>query len=107
MSLAVVGVLASGCEEPNTTSYDPVGVAAADAGLLLETVPAEQVASCVGWTKFGAAVGDVTDLARWESAERSERTLADVCAELGRTDPAALAAMHEDWIEVQASFASG
>lgn len=104
--MAVVGVLASGCKEPNTTSYDPVGVAAADAGLVLETVSAEQIASCVEWTKFGAAVGDAADLARWESAERSERILADVCTEIGRTDPAALAVMHEDWIAAQASFAS-
>ena len=106
MSVAIVGTFASGCKEPNTTSYDPVGVAAADAGMVLGTVSADQIISCVEWTKFGAAVGDVTGVARWDSAERSETILAEVCAEIGRTDPAALAAMHEDWIAVQASFTS-
>ena len=100
VSLAVIGVFASGCKDPNTTSYDPVGAAAADA--TLDIVPHDQVASCVESTKFGAYVGDAAALGRWNSAGQSESDLAEVCNGIWRADPAALAAIHSDWIETQA-----
>ena len=72
MPLAVVGVLASGCTDPNTTSYDPVGAAAAEANL--DLVPHEQIASCVEATKFGAYVGDAAAL---------DRLIGELCARAG------------------------
>ncbi len=105
VSVVVIGVLASGCKEPNTTSYDPVGVAAADANMELEAVPPpEQVTSCVESTKFGAYVGDATAQARWDAAGQSEGALSDVCSQLGRIDPAALAIIHWNWTAAQSSI---
>jgi hypothetical protein len=98
--LAVVGVLASGCSDPNTTSYDPVGVAADDASL--DLVPHDQIASCVESTKFGAYVEDAAALERWNSAGQSDAGLAEVCNQIWRDDPAALARIHSDWMATQA-----
>jgi hypothetical protein len=98
--LVVIGALASGCEDPDTTSYDPVGVAAVAANL--DVVPHDQIASCVEWTKFGALVGDAAALERWDSAGRSDAAVAEVCLEIWRADPTELAAMHSDWLEAQA-----
>jgi len=103
-SLVVIGVLASGCKEPNTTNYDPVGHAAADANMELAIVPPEQVTSCVESTKFGAYVGDLAARTRWDAAEQSEGVLSDVCSQLGRTDPAALATIHWNWTAAQSSI---
>ena len=100
MALAVIGVLASGCKDPNTTSYDPVGVAAADANL--DLVPHDQIASCVESTKLGVYMGDAVAFDRWISAGESEANLAEVCNQIGRADPAALATMHSDWMATQA-----
>ena len=104
MPLAVVGVLASGCKDPDTTSYDPVGVAAVDAEL--ELVPHDQIASCVESTKFGAYVGDAAALERWNSAGQSDADLVEVCNEIWRADPAALATIHSDWMATQALTAA-
>ena len=98
--LAVVGVLASGCKDPNTTSYDPVGVAAVDAEL--DLLPHDQITSCVESTKFGAFVGDAAALDRWNSAGQSDADLAAVCKQIWRADPAALATIHTDWMATQA-----
>jgi hypothetical protein len=100
VALAVVGVLASGCKDPNTTSYDPVGAAAAEANL--DLVPHEQIASCVESTKFGAFVGEAAALERWNSAGQSDADLADVCNQIWSDDPTALATIHSDWMETQA-----
>ena len=104
VSLIVVGVLASGCANPNTTDYDPVGVAAAGANMELVSVPPEQVASCVESTKFAAFLGDVDALARWDAAGHSEDALSDICTQIGDDDPAALATMQRNWIAVQSSI---
>lgn len=101
--LAVVGVLASGCTDPNTTSYDPVGVAAVDASL--DIVPHDQITSCVESTKFGAYVSDAAALERWNSAGQTDAGLAEVCTKIWRADPAALATIHSDWMATQASIA--
>ena len=103
MPLAVLVLLASGCKDPNTTSYDPVGAAAADADL--DLVPQEQVTACVESTKFGAYVGDPLALERWNSADRSDDDLAAVCTQIWRGDPTALAAIHSDWMTTQALIA--
>jgi hypothetical protein len=102
--LVVVGVLASGCKDPNTTSYDPVGAAAADANL--DIVPHDQVASCVESTKFGAYVGDAAALERWKSAGESDADLEDVCVQIWRADPTKLAAIHSGWMATQAAIAA-
>ncbi len=102
--LLAVGVLASGCANPNTTDYDPVGVAAAGANMELVSVPPEQVASCVESTKFAAFVGDVDARARWDAAGQSEDALSDMCSQIGHDDPDALATMQRNWIAVQASI---
>jgi hypothetical protein len=99
--VAVIGVLASGCTDPNTTSYDPVGVAAGDAEL--DLVPHDQITSCVESTKFGAYVGDAVALERWNSAGQSEPQLAEACNEIWRADPAALARIHSQWLAARAS----
>jgi hypothetical protein len=97
VSLALIAFVASGCEEPNTTDYDPMGAAAASAGMELADVPVEQVASCVELTKIEAMEGDPAAQARWDAAGQSDILLSSACTELGRTDPAALATMHWDW----------
>jgi hypothetical protein len=102
--LAVIGLLASGCKDPNTTSYDPVGVAAAEASM--DLVPHDQITSCVESTKFGAYVGDAVAFERWNSAGQSEANLAKVCNQIWRADPAALATIHSDWMETQALVAA-
>ena len=101
--LAVLGVLASACTDPNTTSYDPVGVAAVDADL--DLVPHDQITSCVESTKFGAYVGDAAALERWNSAGESVADLAEVCTRIWRADPAALATIHSEWMTTQALIA--
>jgi hypothetical protein len=101
-SMTMLGLAASGCADPNTTDYDPVGVAAAGANM--ELAEPEHVTSCVESTKFGAYLGDDAALDRWESAGRSDDALRDACEVLGRNDPDALAAMHATWIELQASI---
>jgi hypothetical protein len=102
--LAVIVVLVSGCKDPNTTSYDPVGAAAADADINL--VPQEQVAACVESTKFGAYVGDPLALERWNSADQSDDDLAEVCTQIWHREPTALAAIHSDWMATQALIAA-
>ena len=104
MPLAVVVMFASGCKDPNTTSYDPMGAAAAEANL--DLVPQEQVASCVESTKFGAYVGDAAALERWNSAGQSDDNLAEVCTQIWRAEPTALAAIHADWMETKAVIAA-
>ena len=101
--LAVVAMVASGCKDPNTTSYDPMGAAAVEANL--DLVPHEQVTSCVEATKFGAYVGDAVALDRWMSAGESDDDLAEVCLQIWRDEPTALAAIHSDWMETQALIA--
>jgi hypothetical protein len=104
VSLAVIGLLASGCNDPNTTSYDPVGAAAADANL--DLMPHDQITSCVESTKLGAYVGDAVAFERWTSAGQSEANLAEVCNQIWRADPAALATIHSDWLATRASIAA-
>lgn len=104
VSLAVVGVLASGCTDPDTTSYDPMGAAAAQANL--DLVPHDQITSCVESTKFGAYVGDAASIERWNSAGESDADLEQVCNEIWQRDPAALATIHSDWMEIQADIAA-
>jgi hypothetical protein len=104
VALAVVGVLASGCADPNTTSYDPVGAAAVDADL--DIVPHDQIASCVESTKFDAFVGDAAALERWNSSGESEANLAETCTKIWRADPAALETIHSDWVATQALIAA-
>ena len=104
MPLAVVGVLASGCKDPNTTAYDPVGVAAVDAEL--DLLPHDQITSCVESTKFGAYVGDAASLDRWNSAGQSDIDLAEVCTQIWRADPTALDKIHSDWMATQAMIAA-
>jgi hypothetical protein len=103
VALAVVGVLASGCADPNTTSYDPVGAAAVDANM--DLVPHDQIASCVESTKFGAYVGEAAALERWNSAGQSDDDLEEECNQIWRADPAALEAIHSEWMETQALIA--
>jgi hypothetical protein len=102
--LAVIGLLASGCSDPNTTSYDPIGAAAVDANL--DLVPHDQVSSCVESTKFGAFVGDAVALERWNSAGQSDADLAELCLQIWRADPAALETIHSDWIATQTAVAA-
>lgn len=97
-----MGVSVSGCQDPNTTSYDPVGVAAADANL--DLVPRDQISSCVESTKFGAFVGDAAALARWDSAGQSEAGVAAACLEIWRGAPSDLAAIHTEWLATQAAI---
>ena len=104
VSLAAVGVFASGCKDPNTTSYDPIGVAAVDANL--DLVPHDQVTSCVESTKFGAFVGDAAALDRWNSAGQSDDDLAEVCTQIWRADPSKLEKIHSDWMATQAMIAA-
>jgi hypothetical protein len=99
----VVGVLVSGCANPNTTSSDPVGAAAVDANL--DLVPHDQITSCVESTKFGAYVGEAAALERWKSAGESEADLAEECNRIWRADPNALETIHSDWLDTQASIA--
>lgn len=101
VSVVVMGILASGCKEPNTTDYDPVGMAAAEANMVI--VPSEQITSCIESTKFEAYVGDAAARARWDAADQSETALAELCDQLGRTDPAALATIHWNWTAAQSS----
>lgn len=103
MALVVVGVVASGCTDPNTTSYDPMGAAAAQANL--DLVPHDQITSCVEATKFGAYVGDAAALERWNSGGQSDADLEQVCNRIWQSNPAALATIHSDWMETQASNA--
>lgn len=98
VSLATIALLASGCEDPDTSDYDPMGAAAAAAGMELAEVPVEQVASCVELTKVEAIAGDTAASERWNSVGQSDDALAAVCTEIGRTDPDRLAAMHWDWM---------
>lgn len=100
LALVVVGALSSGCEDPDTTSYDPVGAAAAAAEL--DIVPHDQIASCVEWTKFAALVGDAAALDRWDSADQSDDGVAEACLEIWRADPTELAAIHSDWLATRA-----
>lgn len=100
MPLAVIAVLASGCTDPNTTSYDPVGAAAVAANL--DLVPHDQITSCVESTKLGVYVGDAVAFERWNSAGGSEANLAEMCTKIWQADPAALATIHSDWMETQA-----
>ncbi len=102
VSVAMIVAVASGCADPNTTGYDPVGVAAADANM--DLAEPEHVTSCVESTKFGAYLGEDVALARWEAADRSDAALRDVCERIGRDDPDALAAVHSNWVAVQASI---
>ena len=104
MPLVVVGVLASGCEDPDTTSYDPVGAAAVAAEL--DLVPHDQIASCVEWTKFGVLVGDAAALERWDSSGESDAGVAEACLEIWRADPVDLAAIDAEWSETQALIAA-
>ena len=97
----MIGVLASGCADPNTPSYDPVGAAAVQASL--DLVPHDQITSCVESTKFGVYVGDAVAFERWGSAGASEANLAEVCTQIWRADPAALATIHSDWMATHAS----
>lgn len=101
--MVVVAAFASGCKEPNTTDYDPVGEAASVANMTLATVPPEQVMSCVESTKVGALVGDAIARARWDEAGQSEDSLSEVCSELGRADPDALALIHWNWTAAQSA----
>jgi hypothetical protein len=80
-----------------------MGAAAAEANL--DLVPHDQVTSCVESTKFGAYVGDDAALDRWDSAGQSEDDLAEVCTQIWRDDPTALAAIHSDWLATQALIA--
>ena len=98
--LVVAGALSSGCEDPDTTSYDPVGAAASIADV--DLVPHDQIASCVEWTKFAAFVGDAAALDRWDSAGQSDAAVAEVCLEIWRVDPSELAAIHSDWLAAHA-----
>ena len=103
MSLAIIGLLATGCGEPNTTDYDPVGAAAAEAGLSVSSVPPEQIESCVESTKYDAFFGQAAALARWNAVGQSENELSELCRLIGRDDPATLATMHSDWTAAQSS----
>jgi hypothetical protein len=102
--LAVIGVLGSGCKDPNTTSYDPVGAAAVEANL--DLVPHDQITSCVESTKLGVYVGDAVAFERWNSAGGSEANLAAACTQIWRADPTALAAIHSDWMAMHALTAA-
>jgi hypothetical protein len=104
VSLVVVGALASGCTDPNTTSYDPVGVAAAGANL--DLVPHDQIASCVEWTKFAVLVGDATALERWDSAGQSDAAVAEACLDIWRAEPTELAGIHSEWLATKALIAA-
>jgi hypothetical protein len=104
VTLSVVGVLLSGCEDPDTTSYDPMG-AAADAAEL-DLVPHDQIASCVDWTRFGVLVGDAAALARWDSAGESDAGVAEACLEIWRADPTELAAIDSEWSETETLIAA-
>ena len=95
-------LVASGCEDPNSSNFDPMGEAADAAGMTLTDVPLDQIASCVESTKADAFLGDATAQARWNSAGQSDVTLTQVCTEIGRNDPKALADMQQNWIAEQA-----
>ena len=58
MSLAVMALLVAGCEDPDTAAYDPMGVAADQAGMTLTDVPLDQIQSCVESTTYNAFMGD-------------------------------------------------
>ena len=97
MSLAVLALLTAGCGDPNTSNYDPMGNAADAAGMPLTDVPADQVASCVAATVYGAFVGDADALELWHSVGESDVALAEACLHIGRNDPKQLATMHWNW----------
>lgn len=103
MSLVAFGLLAaSGCDNPNSSNYDPMGDAADVAGMTLTDVPLDQIASCVESTKAAAFLGDAVAQQRWTAAGQSDVTLTQVCTQIGRNDPQALADMQQDWIAEQA-----
>ncbi len=103
VSLVVIGLVASGCDDPNTTDYDPMGAAAAAAGMELAEVPIEQVDSCVEFTKVAALAGDVAAQERWNSVGQSDDALSAACTEIGRSDPTQLAEMHWEWTAAQSA----
>jgi hypothetical protein len=104
MSLAVLVVLLSACDNPNTTDYDPMGKAADAAGMTLTDVPQDQITSCVESTQYGAFLGDADALERWQTAGQSEAALADACLHIGRNDPEALATMHWNWTTLRSTL---
>jgi hypothetical protein len=103
ISFVALGLLAaSGCDNPNSSNYDPMGDAADVAGMALTDVPLDQIASCVESTKAEAYLGDPVAQRRWTAAGQSDDTLTRVCTEIGRNDPNALADMQQEWIADQA-----
>ncbi len=107
VAVAVVCLLASACEDPDTNDYDPMGAAAADAGMVLTDVPADQITSCVDSTKFGAYVGDADALKRWNAAGQSDDALRAACTKIGLKNPDELASMHWTWIAEQSVETGG
>lgn len=102
VSLVVVaGVLASACEEPNTTDYDPMGVAAAEAGMIV--VSPEEITSCVESTMAAAMAGEADAQALWDSVAQSRDALQQECNRIGIADPDRLAQMHWNWTASQSA----
>ena len=101
VSMALVCLLASGCEDPDTNDYDPMGAAAADAGMVLTDVPLDEIDSCVESTKFRAFTGDADALQRWNAAGQNDDALRQACTKIGLKDPDELAAMHWNWVAEQ------
>lgn len=99
VSLVVIGLVASGCEDPDTNDYDPMGVAAAEAGLPLASEDA--VESCIESTQADAFAGDPEAQELWNSVDQSEAALRRACIQLGVDDPDRLAQMHWNWTAAQ------
>jgi len=101
MSLAVCCIVASGCEDPNTTDYDPMGAAAADAGMIV--VDPAEIDSCVESTMSGAMAGEGGAQALWTSVGESREALEQECNRIGIENPERLAEMHWNWTAAQNS----
>jgi hypothetical protein len=107
--LAVIGLLGAACA-PQEESAEPGQVDAFAAVELASPTPAtvivpvEQINSCVDSTKHGAFVGEAEAAERWNTADQTEVALIEACTQIGRTDPASLAAMHWNWTAAQAAI---
>lgn len=72
----------------------------------LATIAAELVTDCVAYVPFAADTGNFFMNAIWDIAERDLTKLADVCEEMGHTDPAGLQRISDERKAVDAYFAS-
>jgi hypothetical protein len=65
------------------------------------TVPAGQVQDCVGFVQYGAFTGNAILLGLWNTAGQNITKLRAECTSIGESDPATLAAMSNQWADIQ------